>query len=77
MLESLFNKVACLEACNFIKKRLQRRCFLMNIAKFLRTAFFIEHLWRMLLNSKKLQQGTVMQIEKALINDCLRVSKVS
>ena len=49
----------------------------MNIAKFLRTAFFIEHLWRMLLNSKKLQQGTVMQIEKALINDCLRVSKVS
>ena len=28
---------------NFIKKRLQRRCFPVNIAKFLRTAFFIKH----------------------------------
>ena len=26
-----------------LKKRLQHRCFLVNIAKFLRTAFFIEH----------------------------------
>ena len=40
MLESLFNKVACLEACNFIKKRLQRRCFLMNIAKIFKNSFF-------------------------------------
>ena len=29
---------------NFIKKRLQLRVFPMNIAKFLRTAFFMEHL---------------------------------
>ena len=28
---------------NFIKKRLQHRCFHENIAKFLRKAFFIEH----------------------------------
>ena len=34
--ESLFSKVASLEACNFIKKRLQHRCFPVNIAKFLR-----------------------------------------
>ena len=34
MLESLFN--------NFTKKRLQHWCFPVNIAKFLRTAFFIE-----------------------------------
>ena len=31
------NKNAGLQACNFIKKRLQHRCFLVNIAKFLRT----------------------------------------
>ena len=36
-MESLFNKIAGLQACNFIKKRLQQRCFLVNIAKFLRT----------------------------------------
>ena len=35
VLES-FNKVADLNACNFIKKRLQHRCFLVNIAKVLR-----------------------------------------
>ena len=35
--------------CNFIKKRLQHRCFPVNIAKLLRTAFFIEHLpWQFL-----------------------------
>ena len=40
--ESLFNKVAGhkvagLKVCNFLKKRLQQRCFRVNIAKFLRT----------------------------------------
>ena len=36
----------------FIQKRLQHRCFLVNIAKILRirTAFFIEHLWWLLLS---------------------------
>ena len=34
MLESPFNKVAG----NFIKQRLQNRCLLVNIAKFLRTS---------------------------------------
>ena len=37
VLESLFNKVAVPKACNFIKKRLQHRCFPVNIAKYLRT----------------------------------------
>ena len=37
MLDSLFNKVAGLQACNFIKRTLQHRYFLVNIAKFLRT----------------------------------------
>ena len=34
---------------NFIKKRIQHRRFPLNIEKFLRTAFFIEHLWWLLL----------------------------
>ena len=43
-----FNKVAGLKAYNFIKKRLWHRCFPVNMAKLLRTAFFIEHLWWLL-----------------------------
>ena len=39
VLESLFNKVAGLQSCNFIKKRPQHMCFPMNIAKFLKTSF--------------------------------------
>ena len=33
-----------LQACNFIKKRLQHRCFSVKCVKFLRTPFFTEHL---------------------------------
>ena len=36
VLKSLFRKVASLEAYKFIKKRLQHRCFPVNIANFLR-----------------------------------------
>ena len=36
VLEPLFNKVAGLQDCNFIKEILRNRCFPMNIAKFLR-----------------------------------------
>ena len=35
MLEPVFKNIAGLKACNFIKKRLQQRCFLVNNAKFL------------------------------------------
>ena len=42
MLESLFNKVARL--------RLKHRYFAVDMAKHLRTAFFEEHLWWLLLN---------------------------
>ena len=38
VLESLFDKVASRKACNFIEKRLQHRCFHVNIAKFLRAS---------------------------------------
>ena len=41
---SLFNKVAGLQAYNFINKRLQHRCFTVNIAKFIKNTYFEEHL---------------------------------
>ena len=44
VLESLFNKVVGLKACNFTKKSIQHKCFPVNIANFLRTTFIIEHL---------------------------------
>ena len=50
MLGSLFNKVLGLQSCDFVKRRLQHRCFPVNITNFLRTSFFIEHLWWLLLN---------------------------
>ena len=49
MVESLFNKVACLNACNFIKKT-PPQVFSVKFTKFLGTAFFIEHLQWLLLN---------------------------
>ena len=55
MLEYLFNKVAGLKAYNFIKKRLQRKCFPVNIAKFL-PGFSIEHLQSLLLASGKIKR---------------------
>ena len=36
--ENTFVAVSCLQACNFVKKRLWHRCFLVNIAKFLKTS---------------------------------------
>ena len=48
VLESLFNKVAGLKACNFIKNRLQHGC-VVKFANLLRTSFFTEHLRWLLL----------------------------
>ena len=53
VLEPLSNKVAHLKASSFIKERLQHRCFQVNIAKILITAFFIKHLRWLLLNKGK------------------------
>ena len=39
VLEPLFDKVTGSQACNFIKKRLLRKCFPVKFAKFLRTLF--------------------------------------
>ena len=51
VLEPLFNKVAGLHACSFIKKRLQHRCFPMNTARFLRTPILRSICERILLNN--------------------------
>ena len=48
---SLINNVAGLQACKVIKKRLQGRCFLVNVAKFLRTPVLKNICKWMLLNS--------------------------
>ena len=39
--------------CNFIKKRLQHRCFPVTIAIFLRTGSFTEHLQLLLFSLKE------------------------
>ena len=62
-----------LKAFNFIKKRPQHRCFPVNIAKFLRTAFFIEHLRWLLLHLIKLYifKLKTQAIQFEIVNCCL------
>ena len=48
LLESLLNKVAGIQVCNFIKKRLQHRYFPVKFAKFLRTPI-LKNIWERLL----------------------------
>ena len=67
MLESLFNKVASLQACNFIKKRLQYRCFPVNIAKDLWTAFYTEHFWWLLLKNMSIQYACYVRFTRGLL----------
>ena len=55
------------EACNFIKKRLWHRCFPMNVAKFLRTPFYIEHLWRLLQKRMKIMRAKIRHIYQCQI----------
>ena len=40
VLESLFNRLAGFKTCDFLKKRLQHRCFFVKLAKLLRTPFW-------------------------------------
>ena len=50
MLESPFNKAAGLKVFNSIKKRLQHSCFLVELAKLLKTPFFTrEFQWLLLM----------------------------
>ena len=45
-----FNKAAGLRPATLLKKRRWRRCFPVNFVKFLRTPFYTEHLWWLLLS---------------------------
>ena len=45
----IFNKVTGLGSATLLKERFWHRCFPINFAKFLRTSFYIEQLWRLLL----------------------------
>ena len=50
MPESLFQESFRWPA-TLLKKRLWHKCFPVNFVKFLRTPFFIEHLWWLFLNN--------------------------
>ena len=50
---SLPNQVAALQISNFLKKRFQRRCFLVNIAKFLKKLNLKKICERLLVNTVK------------------------
>ena len=50
VLESLFNNVTALQVWNFVKKRLQHRCFPVNNAKFLRTPILKKICWLGVIN---------------------------
>ena len=52
-----FNKVAALRPETLFKKRLQHRCFPLNVAKSLRILLFIEHLWSMLLYRRRVRKN--------------------
>ena len=73
LLESLFNKVAAQNACNFIKKRLQHRRFPVNIAKRLRAAIFSTLKMKNLSNShmdtwSSGSEGTLQKIVLKILN---------
>ena len=58
VLESLFNKGH--QVCNFIKKRLQHRCFPVIIAKFLRIPILKNICERLLLFIQKICWNTII-----------------
>ena len=68
MLESLFNKFAGLQTGNFITKRLEHRCFPVNIAKFLKTPILKDIFERLLLNSV-IQSGRNNRKNRDVSND--------
>ena len=72
-LESLLNKVAGPDEHNFIKKRLQHRCFPLKFAKFLRTSFSTVHL-RYTLAFKNNQEWQFVQ---RFFNDISHAQQVS
>ena len=74
--QSLFsNKVAGLRPATLFKKRLWRRCFPVNFAKFLRAPFIVKHLRWLLLSLQRLSLGLVIRRRSA--KKMLKISKNS
>ena len=65
-----YNKVSGPQNCNFIKKRLQNRCFSVKFAKFLITSFFTEHLQWLLLTVSGFQPATSLKKSSAKMFSC-------
>ena len=55
-------QISALRPRTLLKWRLWHRCFLVNLAKFLRSAFFIEHLWWLFLNLKHYNCNSVFAL---------------
>ena len=62
VLETFFNTVAWLKACNVIKKRLRQRCFPVNIANFLRHLSILKIICEQLLLKVKLNLFKVCKL---------------
>ena len=60
LLESLFNKVTGLQACNFIKRRLQHKCFHVKFAKFFRASFFYRTLPLAVCEDRRFLYGSLL-----------------
>ena len=60
--EHVFNNFGC----NFIKKRLQHRCFLVKLAKFLRTSIFKNICERLLLQDITEKNNSSISFKKLL-----------
>ena len=69
--QSLFNKVAGTQNCNFIKKRLQHRCFSVKFAQLLRKPFLTEHLYWLRLGDLGFQPET--SVKERLMQRCFPV----
>ena len=69
VLASLFNKVSGFQGCNVIKKRLQNRCFPVNIANFLRTTILKNICERLLLYLTDISEQLVFR--KAIFQNSL------
>ena len=60
MLESVFNKIAGIQAYNFIKGRFQHMCFPVEILKFLRT-HILKNIWK---KKKNICQQLLLAFQK-------------
>ena len=57
-------KHLCQKACNLLKTRLWHKCFPVNFEKFLRTTFFLEHLWCLLQNEIRYNLSATCRFNK-------------